>query len=85
MFAFQGAAAPRSISSEVEEGGRGKMGPDGDWTSVDPNLALNSVDSSQVLKTMDGRFPSKTSMERLSCKLGFLIHFNLFLKMVNKK
>ena len=72
MFAFQGAAAPRSISSEVEEGGRGEMGPDGDWTSVDLSLASNSVDlslasksvdSSQVLKTVDGRLPSKTRME----------------------
>ena len=60
MFAFQGAAAPRSISSEVEEGGRGEMGPDGDWTSVDPSFALNSVDLSLASNSVDLSLASKS-------------------------
>ena len=64
VYVVQGAALSlRVISSELEEGRRGEMGPDGDWTSVDLRLASKSVDSSLILKTVDGRLPSKTRME----------------------
>ena len=55
IFVLQGAAPPRSISREVEEGR--------DWMSVDSSLTSKSVDSSLVSKTVDGRLPSKSSMD----------------------
>jgi len=58
----QGAAAPRSISSEVEEGGGGEMDAK-DWTSVHSSLASKSLDPSLVSKTVDERFPSKISLD----------------------
>ena len=82
----QGAAlSPRVISSELEEGRRGEMGPDGDWTSVDlslasksvdPSFALNSVDLSLASKSVDSSLILKTVDGRLPSKTRMEISKN---------